>query len=211
VSIITGEHSKMNQKDILSMIENKFSNVYVSADELPKPYVGSESIKAIMLGTDPGNYIKGETLFFDYVFALENSNSPYFREIQKNIDVLGKLSLENLYVQNLCKNYFNCDASNNNHWKEVAEIWLPHIISEFDQQLDKNVPILVSAEIILDVILKNPRTKKQAEDYYSDVIFIDKEENHFGRTLIPFFRHHKYNLSNWDKYREALDSYFSEL
>ena len=202
-------HANLKQDDILTEIETKFKDVYVKADVLPKPYVGSEKTKAILIGTDPGNLIKGETLIFDFVFGLENKSSPYFRSIQSNIDALNHLDLENLYVQNICKNYFNCDATKNKYWKEAASIWLPYIVKEIDLQFEKSVPVLISAEILLDVILKNPQTKLNAETYYSNATFIDKAENYFDRTLIPFYRHSKYSLAKWDKYREAIDNYFS--
>ncbi len=199
----------LKQEEILTEIETKFKDVFVKADSLPKPFIGGEKTKALLIGTDPGNLINGETMVFDYVFGLENKRSPYFRSTQSNINTLNNLGLENLYVQNICKNYFNCDATKNKYWKEAATIWLPYIVKEIDLQFEKNVPVLISAEIILDVILKNPQTKLKAETYYSDNIFIDQAENYFERTLIPFYRHSKYSLAKWEKYREAIDNYFS--
>jgi len=196
-------------EEILNEIEKKYNDVFVKADALPKPYIGNEKTKAILIGTDPGNSIKGETKIFDYVFSLENKNSPYFRSIQDNIDKLSSLTLENLYIQNICKNYFNCDASKNKHWKTAAKLWLPSVINEFDSQFDKSIPVLVSAEIILDIILKDQQTKLSAETYYGSPAFIDKADNYFERTLIPFYRHSKYSLTCWDKYREAIDNYLS--
>jgi len=196
-------------EEILTEVETRFKDVFVKADALPKPYIGSETIKAILIGTDPGNLIGGETKIIDFVFGLEHKNSPYFRSIQGNIDKLSNLTLENLYVQNICKNYFNCDASKNKHWKEAAGLWLPSVINEFDSQFDKSIPVLVSAEIILDIILKDQQTKLTAETYYSSPAFVDKTDNYFERILIPFYRHRKYSLSNWDKYREAIDNYLS--
>ncbi len=40
------------------------------------------------------------------VFELDNDKSPYFRSIMKNIDLADGLSMDNIYVQNLCRNYF---------------------------------------------------------------------------------------------------------
>jgi len=203
------EHLKL--EEILTEVETRFKDVFVNADALPKPYIGSETIKALLIGTDPGNSVGGETKIIDYVFGLEHKNSPYFRSIQGNIDKLSNLILENLYVQNICKNYFNCDASKNKDWKEAAKLWLPYVINEFDSQYDKSIPVLVSAEIILDIILKEQQTKLTAETYYSSPAFIDKADNNFERTLIPFYRHRKYSLSFWDQYREATDSFFYKI
>jgi len=61
----------------------------------------------------------------------------------------------------------------------------------------------------LDIILKDQQTKLSAETYYGSPAFIDKADNYFERTLIPFYRHSKYSLTCWDKYREAIDNYLS--
>lgn len=198
----------MNEAEILSTIERKYQDIYIKVDSLPKPYKGKDTTKAILLGTDPGNYSKGETRMLEYVFGLEDIKTPYFREINRNLEALNNLSLDNLYVQNICKNYFNCDTFDNKHWKEVAQLWLPFITEELNTEYSKDIPILISTEIILEVILKESGSKKNAEHYYSNLVFIDSEENIFKRTVIPFYRHYKYNLSNWDGYRDKVDNYF---
>jgi hypothetical protein len=198
----------MKESEILSTIEEKYKDIYIKVDSLPRPYRGKETTRAILLGTDPGNYSKGETKMLEYVFGLEDVKTPYFREINRNLEALNNLSIENLFIQNICKNYFNCDTLDNKHWKELANLWLPLLTEELDDQYSKDIPVLISAEIILEVILKNPADKKKAEHYYSNLSFVGSEENAFNRTVIPFYRHYKYNLSNWDSYREKVDNYF---
>ena len=198
----------MRENEILSNIESVYNETYIKAENLPKPYRGKGTIKAVLLGTDPGNCSIGETKRLEYVFGLEDINTPYFSEIKKNLEALKNISLENLFIQNICKNYFNCDTSNNKYWKEIALLWLPLISEELDSEYSKDIPVLISAEIILDVILKDSGDKKKAGYYYSNLAFIDSEENSFNRTVIPFYRHYKYNLSSWDGYREKIDNYF---
>lgn len=128
--------------------------------------------------------------------------------IRENLKELTNLGIENLYVQNLCKNYFNCDTGKNKFWKEIAKLWIPIIKEELDSRLDRNIPILLSTEKILEVVLTETEKKRSAKFYYENHYFIDKDNNVFGRVLIPFYRNHNYKLSKWKDFKNKIDSYF---
>ena len=48
----------MTEKELLAFLEKEYSEVYVKTESLPKPYMGKQEIKAILLGADPGTSYK---------------------------------------------------------------------------------------------------------------------------------------------------------
>ncbi len=195
----------MTEKELLTFLEKEYSEVYVRSDSLPKPYVGNQEIKAILLGTDPTNPSKE---IFEYVFGLNNSKRNYKGFLESNLKILPNLDLNNLYIQNLCKNYFTKVTSENKSWRDIAKHWAPLIKEEFDNIFEKNVPVLISAEVILDVVLIGSEKKQKADYYYKNACFIDESINIFDRVLIPFYRNHNYRLLMWDDYKNKIDSFF---
>jgi len=198
----------MNDIEILKKIRTDYVDVFEGTYPFPLPFVGNDKIKAILLGTDPGNQVKGETKHFIKVFGLENANTPYFTQISSNIRLLNNLGIENIYVQNVCKNYFNCNAYNNPHWLSIArDIWLPLLKNELDYLFDRQIPVLLSTELILNLII-NDKKKIPAKFIYENQVFIFEKENYLERTLIPFYRHRNYSLEQWNAYKCKIESYF---
>jgi len=198
----------MNEFEILQQIKDQYPDVYDGYYPFPSPYRGKQTIKAILLGTDPGNVSVGSTVRIPMVFGLSTTDSPYFRAMKENIDEVKGLELDNLYIQNVCRSYFTCDTSKNKHWQAIAkDLWLPHLVQELDFQFDPDIPVLVTAEIILDVILKNK--KPDAEDIYKNTIIFGKGQNHLNRTVLAFYRHQKYALKEWPEYVNELNRFFS--
>jgi len=195
----------MTEKEILTCLESEYREVFVKTDSLPNPYIGEQEIKAILLGTEPGN---GYNTRFEYAFGLENPKSKYIQTVQANLYNLNNLNLGNLYIQNICKNYFDCDSFKNKFWKEIAKLWVPLIKGELDARFERNIPILLSADKILEVVLTETEKKRSAKFYYENLSFIDEDKNVFERVLIPFYRHFRYKLSKWDDYRAKVDRYF---
>ena len=96
---IKGESSLMEYL----LNNNKYKEFCDSTLDIPKPYcINKNKVKAIVLGADPSNE-KCEK--FEFAFGLENKKSPYFRNQLKNLNSVD-IELEDIYVQNLCKNYF---------------------------------------------------------------------------------------------------------
>jgi hypothetical protein len=202
----------MNDSEILELLKLKYNDLVLSIHPFPKPYIGKEKIKAILLGSDPSNKSDdGKTRELEYVFGLECSESPYFKTFNNNLKFLNHISLDNLFIQNVCRNYFDCDTYKNKHWKEISsEFWLPKLKQELDVKFDNNIPILISTEIILILLVDGNISKKmlKANDLYTQCTFIDAGKNILNRKLIPFYRHPKYQLKNWNKYRIKIDSCF---
>lgn len=168
---------------------------------LPNPYKDKNSkIKAILLGADPTNngirklpgLIKLET-----VFGIDSEYEKYFFSPHKhNLEVLN-ISKENLYIQNLCRNYFKDQTSKNKGWEKVANIWIELFKDELKKDFE-SIPILVTAEKIMKVLIKDC---PKAENIYNKNLFSLTFEKH---SVYALYRHPKYNLSNWHYYSEEL-------
>lgn len=198
------------REDITNILDkvSEACNHYVASEELPKPFIGT-SVRAIFLGADPGT---SNDKKFRHVFELENKEeSPYFQQFIPNLDSV-KLSLDNLYVQNLCRNYFNCDTqSHRDHWLECAQYWVELLKKELDSLDPMNkLPILISAHIILESLCIKGCEKP--EYYYVNRRFVRKDQNHLCRTLIPFFRggRGKYLLTNWQEYSTKITKHVAQ-
>lgn len=191
--------------DILRKI-SKISPHFVSG-ELPRPFIG-KNVKAILVGADPGTSNEER---FTHVFKLEDGiESEYFKQFLPSLRAVN-LSLEDLYVQNVCRNYFDCDTlSHKKDWLRCAEYWIEPLkeeLDEFDPQ--KALPVLVSAFVILVALCRMPC--ENPEFYYTNRVFVRKNQNRLDRTLIPFFRGGagKYLLTKlkWNQFTKKITSY----
>lgn len=151
----------------------------------PMPYCEvSHSVKAIVLGADPSNP-QGRT--FEFVFGLENRNSPYFSSILKNLNKID-LNLNQIYVQNLCPNYFSDVTDKNDDYIETAsKYWLPVLKEELDTLFQPEVPVFITAWKPLVVV--EPRAldfRKKKSDIYKRAIIFNR--NKLDRPVIALFR-----------------------
>jgi hypothetical protein len=185
------------------------SPFYVDKDP-PKAFHGG-IVRAIFLGADPGT-LEGRT--FKYVFSLENgASSPYFRQFLPGLQAIG-LSLDDLYVQNLCQNYFKVETQRHRtDWLACAKRWIPYLRDELDSiDSSRSLPVLVSAYVILEAL--NVGDCKPAEFYYRNRILIRKNQNHLHRTLLPFFRGgrgaYRLDKTEWSEYASKIARYVRE-
>lgn len=194
----------MNQLDykqeICNHIKDKYPDIYLETNTLPKAFIGKSKIKAIVLGCDPSNVTYDKR--FEYVFGLEKRDSVYFKGILSNLDQLG-LSLDDVYVQNIIQNYFKVETSKNKNWYECATLWLEYLKRELDEKFDRNIPVLVTSWEILKVLIgKNVIKEYSAESIYLERRVFRESENYLGRKVICLFRHRKYDLKldRWGSY-----------
>jgi hypothetical protein len=188
---------------------SRISTHYVS-NSLPQPHTG-KAIKAIFLGADPGTV---NSQRFTYVFKLEDGeSSKYFRQFVPSLRAIS-LTADNLFVQNLCRNYFDCDTlSHKKDWLQCAVQWMPILKEELDElNPNQHLPVLVSAYVILEALCKSPC--KEPQFYYANRVLIRKNQNLLGRTLIPFFRGGmgKYDLGKpeWSLYSRKIAKYLKQ-
>jgi hypothetical protein len=181
-----------------------FPSHYV-ADKLPQPYRADKTqVKAIVLGTDPTN---PQQKRFEHVFGI-GSDARYFKGIGNNLHLVG-LSLTQVYVLNLCRNYFRDVTARNAQWYTVAAHWLSLLKNELDDLFDKRVPVLITAWSLFEVLAKRP-SEFSSSVFYEKAVFLAASENHLDRTVVPLFRHYKYSLKRerWSQYRGAVGNLF---
>jgi len=170
----------------------------------PEPYIGSGEIKAIILGADPTRMVNGNPQPFNVVFELDNERSPYWRGIGKNIGLLDDLTMDNVYVQNLCRNYFWKETSQNENWTTIARnYWISVLNEELDRRFPPTIPVLMTTEFILQACLLNAPMHK-AHEIYNDCLSYSWKDNLFGREVLALYRHHAYSLDKWSAYARFL-------
>ena len=168
-------------------------------------YQKSSKVRAIVLGCDPSNQ-HDRALKHAFGIGTESKKlRQFFNGIESNLGMFG-LSRNDVYVQNLCQNYFNVETSKNKEWMKAAKIWLPYLKEELDSLIACETPVFMSAEIIYRALLKESVKRLKAEALYSnlDLLPISSSDNYLERPLLPLFRggRGKYNLNNgrWDSY-----------
>jgi len=180
--------SEIKESILLNLLKDSVLSNYCDSSQLniPMPYPGLEDkLKAIVLGADPTHPHPEKEL--KYVFGLENEKSPYFNSILFNLNFLG-LGLENIYVQNLCPNYFKKVTDENDGYINIAEkYWLPVIKMELDSQFNPDVPVFVTAWKPLIAIAPEAAKyqNKKISIYENAIVF---KNNKLDRPVIAFFR-----------------------
>ncbi len=201
----------MKEKEILNQLVDHFPDIVHPMYPFPKPYIGSGEIKAIILGADPTRIVNGNPQPFNMVFELDNEKSPYWRGIGKNIGLLDGVNMDNVYVQNLCRNYFTKETSQNNHWKNIARnYWISVLNEELDRLFPPTIPVLMTTQFILQACLANAPMHK-ARDIYNDFLSYSWKDNLFGREVLALYRHHAYSLDKWRAYAGFLSDKISYL
>jgi len=186
-------------------------------ESIPNPFCYKRNrVRAFVLGADPSNFSgPGETtIFFQTVFGLGEGDARYFSRILSNLKETG-LSLEDVYVQNLVRNYLLFETSKNPKiWGRFAEHWLPLLKEELDSvDPSRKVPVLVTAEIIFRFLhpsLKKVRAREIYTSKRKDILQqqLGSDDNRLIRPVIPFYRHISYRLTNeeFDPYKNFIRS-----
>ncbi|MBL7960903.1 hypothetical protein JNL27_11765 [bacterium] len=181
----------------------------------PSPFcISPESVRAIVLGADPSTK-DGKT--FSYVFDLDPNNPSddrYFKGIEDNLKLVG-LTMSDIYVQNVCQNYFLKETGEQQKdWEKAAKVWIPYLKKELDANFDKDVPVIATAEIIMKALLKDGVELASAKSIYSAKYKIpfSKSSNKLGRPLIPIYRHFQYTLKEkkWNDYKNRVTEYLDK-
>jgi hypothetical protein len=158
-----------------------------------------------VLGADPTAFDKnGNRIFIETVFGIGGEDKRYFASILKNLNAIG-LGLEDIFVQNLVRDYQENETSKNPAWLATAALWVPILQMELDA-LDpkRRVPVLVTGEIIMRALLLGVKPAT-AKDLYSGKAEIPVQEtNGLGRQLIPMYRHHEYSLVKHEDYSKKV-------
>lgn len=203
--------SPYERKRFVEKLRKRFGDGVLLDTPFPEPYCEDKSkVKAIYLGCDPSNK---HCRKLDHVFALPNGDPPIFRRmvtrLGENLRQVG-LSWENVFVQNLCRNYFELEtATNTLLWNAVAARWIPILRDELNQ-FKSDIPVLLSAEVLYRILLNEGVKPNKAMEFYTcregAMIPLPADANQLGRPLIPFYRHWHYDLmkKEWSRYRSAV-------
>lgn len=181
----------MKDRELINQLRSKFGDEILDISELPNSYKG-ENIKAILLGADPtNNGLKGEGLIpLKTVFGI-GEYDIFFHPQLANIRAVG-LNQNNLFVQNVCKNYFKNETSKNKIWSDVAVNWLPYLREELDGiDSERKLPVLATSEVIMNLLVDN---LPKATTIYKDCIGFFSSE--LERGVFAFYRHPRYSLSS---------------
>jgi hypothetical protein len=173
----------------------------------PKPFFHDiKKVKAILLGADPSNNSNnGSAVQLEHVFGINGKDKRYFAGIEKNLAAIG-LTRYDIYAQNLIQSYQPEVTGKNMHWQEVAAKWVEPLKQELDAfDPGRKIPVLVTAQVIIDFLYKKQPSPKKIYLSQADGI-VKADENPLGRTLIPFYRHYSYALDKeeFKKYRETV-------
>lgn len=178
--------------------------------KLPAPYTGNERIRAILLGADPTNegLKKGDHLVeLDTVFGIGSKfEKAFFTPQFVNMNSID-LKKDELFIQNLCRNYFTDQTSKNHNWAKIAKIWVPFLAEELSA-FDSKIPVLVSAEKIMKVLIPDLPKADYIYNLNHKLPFFSED---LKRNVFPLYRQPTYYLSkNWPEYREYLKQEINE-
>lgn len=184
----------MHQDEVLHRLVKEYGPLISTKFVIPDPYRGKGKMKAIVLGADPTRIVDGEPVEMKYVFEIDNEKSPYWSGIEDNLQRIG-LTKDNVYIQNVCRNYFKVETSQNEMWVKIAkDYWIPVLKQELDERFDEGIPVLMTTQFILWAILKDPIERIKAKTIYKECISIAKEHNLLERQIIALYRHREYSL-----------------
>ena len=201
--------SEEKRRAILEVLQSKFPKEVVLTEKLPFAYCKDISnVKAIVLGCDPTNNLKSQNLKF--AFGIGNKDQKlnmFFSGIECNLKEIG-LSKDEVYIQNLCQNYFHNVTSKNKKWAKASAYWIPYLIDELTI-FNTSVPVLLTSSYLYNVLKLG---RKFPPSYYyecKEPVPIPAEHSKLNRPLIPFYRNRRktdYHLSsgNWPEYQNRL-------
>lgn len=199
----------VDYRKILDELKVDYSE-YLNLDlPVPKPYYENlDSVKVILLGSNP-MFIQ-ESKEAAFVFNLSTfkqglEGEEIFGNIYHNMQAIG-LGLNDIYAQNLCKNYLKNISVHDEAWIRIARIWGIALKEELNELFPNDVPVLITAPWILKALGKGIRDGMY---YYTKNEFIKPEDNILDRLLIPFFRQKQYSLNKemFTPYRDKIKEY----
>lgn len=196
-----------NEQIYRDLKQRPFGYLVAEDTDWPKPFpnyaINLEdpwAIKAIVLGADPSHRMPEK---LEYVFKLEcnDAYNPYFNLIERNLTAIG-LSKNNIYVQNVCRNFFSGDTyQHKKNWLDVAKYWIPLLLEEL-KPIPITVPVLMTTEIIYHALASQPYMTAKAFYRREFPLPLSPDSNALNRPLIPFYRSPNYRLDTgrWDDY-----------
>jgi hypothetical protein len=171
----------------------------------PTPFCyNPKKVKAIVLGADPSNFSdKGNRKILTKVFGIGDSDARYFQGILRNLKEVG-LGLEDIYVDNLIRDYLEFESSEYKLWEPVARANIPNCLRRLDSMDKKRkLPVLLTTEVLYRVLTGSDFISAEQFYLHPEKIPVAPDTNKLKRQLIPFYRHKDYSLfiQKWNQYR----------
>lgn len=212
----------MDAKTIIMILIFLSGDQIIALYNLPKSYF-SETLSnthTIYLECYPSNVHSSE---LHCAFAHKSGVNVfnYFLKAQKEQLASIGSDWNCVYAQNLCRNYFDKETYKNPIWKRAAnEFWIDQLIEELSQ-FDSRIPVLLTSQILLEVLGLDGFENIPAPDFYQGnvKIPIPANKNKLNRDLIPLYRGKSprfevsYQLKNekWQEYKNSIHSYMSNI
>lgn len=210
----------MSDKSTILQLIKAFGKQIKPIDLLPAPYCpgGLSNVKAIYLGCDPSN---NHSTKLPFAFAHESGFKVFNSFIKSHTEQLEQIGLNwgRVYTQNLCRNYFEKETYKNPIWERAAnEFWIDQLKVEL-AQFDTKIPVLLTSQILLEVLGLDGYENILAPDFYECRVDIPilADKNKLKRDLIPVYRGKSpkfkviYHLKNeeWKEYRLRIIKYLN--
>lgn len=189
----------------------------------PKPYPPEipypSRIKAIVLGCDPSNFSQDgrNPKILETVFGLEGmgKDGRYFAATKQNLKELD-IEMEDIYVQNLCRNYFSAETEQNPIWYQAAEYWIPLLVRELeDLRIPLNIPVFLTSRHLYKALIREGVPCHEPKVLYANphLVPIPASDSRLSRTLIPLYRGgiDEYKLSKKTDYRDHVKKVIAGL
>lgn len=175
---------------------------------LPKPYLGKNKLKGIILGVDPTNEgIKNKLglIELEYVFGLNHDTYEglFFAPQKENLDEL-ELSKEDFYIQNLCRNYFTESTYKKDFWYDTFnKIWINYLLDEL-KDFDSKLPILSTSDVVTFALCPFAKDFRTKEIYKGLLIPNFFYVVNLKRIVYPMYRNKDYKLKYFENYKNFL-------
>jgi hypothetical protein len=199
--------------EIIHSLKKKYPQHIEDNYLIPSPWcINKHNVKAILLGCDPSNnHIHNMPFVFCLGIDISIFNS-FKKSFEDDLNEIG-LGWDNVYVQNLCKNYFDKETGKNPIWFKAAEYWIPNLVDELTS-FKEFIPVLLTSEVLLKALVYEYPDYGSAIDFYEcrNQIPIPAKVNKLKRPLIPFYRgrnpkinkSYRINSDNWEQYKERI-------
>jgi hypothetical protein len=222
VKVKTINKNSMTDTELINLLSETYGEQIVVTEKLPQAFCpgGVEAVIAIYLGCDPTN--NSYNIEFEFAFAHGHKGTEFKQFLKMHTEQLKAINLDwtQVYTQNLCRNYFTEETGVNKIWKKVAEeFWIERLKEELSI-FDLKIPVLLTSQLLLEVLGDKETSKFIAPDIYEGKkeIPIPAEKNKLGRPLIPVYRGKSprykvsYHLKNqeWGKYTASIKEFFKK-
>lgn len=137
-------------------------------------------------------------------YSVKNEDGIYIETSDSKISNKYRYLLKDNNIERREK-YF-AKIKKENYWLSIADESVKSLKEEIDNKCSEEAPVFITAECLFLPLVNHKGLAKlrKASEMYEDLIIIEKDENRLGRLLLPFYRHCRYSLNNYEEYLNKL-------